>query len=104
MKISLAPQRRDDRLTLSKAGDTLTINGSVFDFSSLPDGATIPAGSVPCDWIVGPIERAGGALTLTLLLPHGPNPPPHVAFPDPMIDPPDGEIALPTMEAADVDA
>ncbi len=103
MKISLAPQRRDDALSLAKAGDVLTINGDVFDFSTLPDGATIPAGTVPCDWIIGPVERVGGMLSLMLLLPHGPNPPQHVAFPEPIINPDDGEIALPK-ETADVGA
>lgn len=95
MKISLSPQRRDDSLDVSKAGDILTINGEVFDFSPLPDGATIPAGEVPCDWIMGPVERVGGQLQLTLILPHGPSPSAAVAFPSQVIDPPDGVIALP---------
>ncbi|RVE90129.1 hypothetical protein [Sinorhizobium meliloti] len=95
MKIALSPQRRDEVLELSKSGDILTINGASFDFSALPAGASIPAGEVPCDWIIGPIERIGGALHLTLILPHGPNPSPAVAFPEPIIDPLDGAIALP---------
>lgn len=95
MKIILSPQRRDDALDVSKVGDVLTINGAAFDFSALPDGATIPAGEVPCDWIAGPIERVAGELHLTLILPHGPNPSQAVAFPQPINDPPDGEIALP---------
>lgn len=95
MKISLSPQRRDDTLATTKAGDILTINGEAFDFSGLPDGATIPAGDVPCDWIVGPVERIGGDLRLTLILPHGADPSVAVAFPTPLINPPDGPLAIP---------
>lgn len=95
MKIDLVPQRRDDILTISRSGDVLTINGAAFDFSALPDGATLPAGEVPCEWIAGPIERVSGDLHLTIVLPHGASPPNEVAFPAPIIDPPDGEIALP---------
>ncbi|MGZ2475908.1 hypothetical protein ACVI1N_004199 [Sinorhizobium medicae] len=38
MKIDLSPQRRDDLLTVTKAGDVFTVNGMAFDFSALPDG------------------------------------------------------------------
>lgn len=96
MIIDLSPQRRDDLLEVAKAGDALTINGVAFDFSALPDGATIPAGDVPCEWLVGPVERIAGDLHLTLILPHGPSPSQTVAFPPPLIDPADGVIALPS--------
>lgn len=95
MKISLSPQRRDDALEVVKAGDTLTINGAPFDFSALPDGATISAREIPCEWLVGAVERIAGELHLTLILPHGANPSQSVAYPAPIIDPPDGVIALP---------
>ena len=110
MKISLSPQRRDDVLQVSKSGDILTINGQAFDFSELPDGATIPSGEVPCEWITGPVERIGGDLHLTLILPHGPNPSPAVASPASLVDPPDGVLDLPRdpepveEEADDVEA
>jgi hypothetical protein len=108
MQISFSPQRRDDSLVVSKAGDALTINGASFDFTSLPDGATIPAGQVPCPWILGPVRRVAGAIHLTLILPHGPKPSPGVAFPAALTDPPDGPLAIPqddqTEEANHVDA
>lgn len=105
MKITLAPQRRDDLVMIEKAGDILTINGEPFDFSTLPDGATIPADVVPCEWIIGPVHRNAGTLELTVILPLGPNPPIEAAFPAPIINPPDGVIALPgTQEVAHVDA
>jgi len=95
MHVNLSPQRRDDALTVTKSGDVLTINGHAFDFSGLPDGAVIPAGEVPCEWIVGPVERVAGELQLTLILPHGANPSQAVAFPAPIVGPLDGTIAFP---------
>ncbi|RVL95736.1 hypothetical protein [Sinorhizobium meliloti] len=95
MQIKFSPQRRDDLLNVTKAGDVFTVNGVAFDFSTLPDGATIPADGVPCEWLVGPVERIAGELHLAFILPHGPTPSQAVAFPPPLIDPPDGVIALP---------
>lgn len=95
MDISFSPQRRDDTLAVSRQGDTLTINGDAFDFSTLPDGATIAAENSPSPWFAGPIERISGKLYLTLMLPHGPNPSAAVAFPEPLVDPADGPLDLP---------
>lgn len=95
MIIKLVPQRSDMPLTVSKPGDVLTINGVPYDFSPLPDGATLPMGSVDCPAIVGAVERIAGQLHLTLLLPHGPNPTQEQAFPADIVDPPDGDIPLP---------
>ncbi len=100
MKISLSPQRRDDGLVVVKDGDKLRINGDLFSFVSLPDGATVPAGEIPCNWIVGPVERIDGEIHLTLVLPHGPNPSPAVAYPVALGDPPDGALAIPFDEPA----
>jgi hypothetical protein len=97
MRISFAPQRRDDALNLSKTGDVLSINGEAFDFSNIPDGASLPSGAVPCDWIMSNsyIERVGGELQLTLVLPIGPNPSQTIAFPQPITVTADGPIAVP---------
>lgn len=96
MIIRLSPIRCDSSLTASRFADIILINGEGYDFSALPSGATIPAGNVPCDWIVGPVSRTGaGDLTLTLLLPHGMDPSNEVAFPEPIINPPDGPLDLP---------
>lgn len=96
MKIYLSPIRRDDSLTVIKSGEALIINGEGFDFTILPEGATIPLGKVPCEWIAGPIERIEGQLHVTLLLPHGPNPTEAAAFPSAIINPPDGPLGLPS--------
>ena len=60
MQISFSPMRRDDRPELSVAGDVLTVNGEDFDFSGVPDGATLPRGAVACDWLASDVERTGG--------------------------------------------
>lgn len=81
---------------MSKAGDVLTINGLSYDFTGLPDGATIPAGTIPCEWIVGPVDRVDGSLQITLVLPYGNLPEPWQEFPEPLLDVPDGQVDLPT--------
>lgn len=95
MQIKLSPQRRNDTLTASRAGDVLALNGVEFDFGPLPDGATLPAEAIDSEWIVGPVSRIDGELHLTLRLPHGPNPSQAVAFPAPLTVLGDGPIPLP---------
>lgn len=96
MKISFSPCGFADpsiRLSLERTGpDRLCINGELFNFSPLNDGDVIPAGKVPCDWIVGPVSRINGEIHLTLTLPHGPNPSQAVAFPEPIYVTKDGPI------------
>jgi len=95
MHITLSPVRLDETLTASLIGDVLTLNGEPFDFTQLPEGATLPAEAIVSDWIVGPVSRIDGDLHLTLRLPHGPNPSRAVAFPEPVMVTQDGPIALP---------
>lgn len=95
MQINLSPIRSNEALTISRAGDVLTINGSPFDFTQLPEGATLPATAVGSDYFAGPVERIGGDLRLTLRLPHGPNPSQAVAFPQPITVTVDGSVELP---------
>jgi len=98
MKINLSPQRRDDTLEVSKSGDTLIINGDTLDLSVIPEGATLPNASEVHPFLIGPISRTDGVLELTFLFPHGPNPSQAVAFPEPLIDVPDGIVQFPTDE------
>jgi len=95
MKINLSPQRRDDQLTLEKAGDTLTINGTEYDFTNLPDGGTLPADAVDSEFVIGSVDRVNGELEFTLLLPHSANASEAARFPEPILDPADGEVELP---------
>lgn len=95
MQINLSPQLSDATLTVVKAGDVLTINGEAFDFSVIPEGATLPASAVACEFVTDEVTRTDGVLSVTLLLPHGSNPSPAVAFPAPLVNPPDGPLVLP---------
>lgn len=96
MRISFSPQRRDDVLMLERtAPDRLRINGELYNFGPLADGDTVPAGEIPCEWIVGPVERVDGEIHLTVILPHGPNPSQEVAFPEPINVTEDGPVMLP---------
>lgn len=95
MRIKLSPQAYAIPLNASIQGDTLTINGEIFDFAPLPDGASLPAEAISSDWIVGPVKRIDGEIHLTLILPHGPNPSPAVAFPEPIRVTKAGTVKLP---------
>lgn len=95
MKVSFSPQRRDDALAVSVAGDVVTVNGEAFDFGPLAEGATLPQDAIDCEWFAGTVSRESGSLRLTLLLPHGANPSQNVAFPQPIVTQGDGPVTLP---------
>ena len=98
MELKFTSQRRDTPLELSRTGDTLTINGDTFDFSGLPDGATLPPEAIDSDWFSGPVERIGGVLHISLILPHGANAPEETRFPAPITLKKDGQVDLPPYE------
>ncbi len=95
MRINLSPQRRDGSLTVSVSGDVLTVNGEAFDFSPLPEGATLPYGSIESEWFTGPVARTGGQIEVTLLLPHKSNASSNVNFPEPIVTTGNGPVSLP---------
>ena len=100
MKINLSPQRRDDQYTLTKSGDTLTLNGEVFDFSQVAEGDILPREAIDSVYFAGDVTRTAGQLELTLLLPHGYPAPEATRFPQPILNPPDGPITLPPYQEA----
>ena len=95
MKINLSPVRVDTELDVIKRGDCLTINGEVFDFSVIPEGAVLPASAVACEWIIGEVKRNDGELELTLILPHCATASEAARFPEPTINQKDGTVRLP---------
>jgi len=103
MQITFSPSRRDRPLHLTRSGDTLTINGETFDFSPLPEGATLPTNAIASDWFVGPVARTGGELHLTLVLPHGANAPQETLFPAPLTLTGDGPVPLPPYDTEETD-
>ena len=96
MIIKLSPQRRNDTLGISRSGDILTINGVEYDFSPLEDGDMLPQEAVNNEFVISDVERVGGVITLTLLLPHGANASEAARFPQPVVDPPNGNVELPS--------
>ena len=95
MIITLSPQRRDDTLIVLKQGDILTINGETLDFTQLQEGATLPKAAVGNPFVVSDVERIDGGLHLSLLLPYGRGASSAAKFPEPIINPADGELELP---------
>ena len=104
MKLNFTPMRRDEALTLSRSGDVLTINGEAFDFTGVPEGATLPQSAVACDWLASDVERVSGQICLTLILPHGANAPAETLFPQPVEITADGPIALPAFDTIEREA
>jgi hypothetical protein len=95
MIIKLSPIRMEGVMTLFKSGDALTIDGETFDFTALPDGATLPVDAVGCARVVAPVERIGGQLIITLSLPITTDASEAACFPADIANPPDGEVSLP---------
>ena len=94
MYITLSPQRSDEILTLSLFGDILTINGESFDFSSVEEGNPLPCEDVGCDRVASDVERVGGDIRLSIIMPHGALPMGYIFDPDP-ITASDGVVTLP---------
>ena len=95
MLINLSPTRSDRTLEITKTGETLTINGIPYDFSQLPNGATLPREAINCEWIVSDVNRINGEIELTILLPHGANASHEARFPEPIVKTNDGQVVLP---------
>lgn len=97
MIIKLSPVRSDVSLSVSRSGDTLEVNGVALDFSRLPDGATLPADAVGCEFVIAPVERINGDLVLTLMLPNAADAPQGARFPVDL-HPADGQVQLPGLD------
>ena len=97
MIIKLSPVRSDVSLSVSKSSDTLEVNGVALDFSRLPDGATLPAEAVGCEFVIAPVQRINGGLVLTLMLPHAADAAQGARFPVDLY-PADGQVQLPGLE------
>lgn len=95
MKIRFSPMRLETDLTVIRRGERLEINGAEADFGDLAPGDYRSAGQIDCDLVVGAERDATNALCVTLILPHGPDAPPEVLFPEPVILTEDGPVPLP---------
>lgn len=95
MQIIFHPTRSDTPMTVARAGDVLTIDGTAFDFGLVPEGATLPRAAIDCPMIAGDVTREHGVLRVPLLLPHAADAPDTTRFPDPLVLDQDGPIVLP---------
>lgn len=82
MKIHWSPIRMDGTYSLEKVGESLVLNGEVFDFALLPDGATLPAEAIDSIYFNGPVDRVAGELIVRLMLPNGANASHAARFPE----------------------
>lgn len=95
MKIVFSPIRKDAELTLEKQGETLIVNGQIFDFSTLAEGGEVtPEGDEPV-WFAAPVRRENGHIVCALFLPHGADAPEETLYPEPLENLPDGAVAVP---------
>lgn len=85
----------DERLSLSRAGDVLAVNGQVFDFTPLPDGGELPAEAIGSEWFAGPVLRRAGRLELILRFPLAVDASAAACFPEPLLIEADGPVELP---------
>jgi len=99
MKITFHPMRRDTRLELERQGDHLRVNGETYDFSAVPDGASLPRAAVTGDWLADDVTRVGGVLHLAVILPIGKDANKKSRFPAPVRLRQDGPVPLPTDKA-----
>ena len=85
-----------ETLSLSRSGDTLTINGDDLDLSIIGEGDLVRDASDLHPYLRDTISRVDGRAHVTLRLPvlrrSG-----HVDDPAPIIDPPDGPISVPDL-------
>lgn len=95
MLINLSPRNSNKTLNITKTNDALTINGDTFDFTQLPDGATLPREAIGCEFILSDVNRINGEIELTILLPHGANASHEARFPEPINMTSNGRVMLP---------
>ncbi|OUO89994.1 hypothetical protein B5F39_13900 [Cloacibacillus sp. An23] len=83
------------RITVSKSGDALIVNGETYDFAQLTEGSTLPADAIDSEYFVGDVKRENGDIELTLLLPIGLNATEAQRFPEQITVSADGAVTLP---------
>lgn len=99
MKITFQPARCDAQLKLERQGDTLLVNNEAYDFSAVPEGATLPQAAVKGDWLADDVTREGGVLHLAVILPIGKDANKKSRFPAPVTLRRDGPVPVPTDKA-----
>ncbi|QPI64473.1 hypothetical protein [Vreelandella venusta] len=93
LKINLSPCSGLAETSASIAGTVLTVNGTDYDLSELPDGAIAQHSEL------GEVTRNGDEYECTIRLGHGPNAQEATRFPQPIIlENHNGDIELPVYD------
>lgn len=79
LTLNLSPIRSDEETTASVNGTVLTVNGTDYDLSELPEGAVAQHPEL------GRVTRNGDSYECTIKLGHGPNAPEETRFPEPVV-------------------
>lgn len=95
LTLNLSPVRSDEETTASLSDTVLAVNGSDYDLSELPDGATARHP------VLGKVKRNSNEYVCTIRLGHGPNAPHETRFPEPIVlENHNGPIELPLYDVA----
>jgi len=93
LKLNLSPVRSDEPTTASVNGTVLTVNGTDYDLSELPDGAIAQHPEL------GKVTRKGDDYECAIKLGHGKNAPEETRFPEPIVlTDYSGDIKLPVYD------
>ncbi|WP_074892767.1 hypothetical protein [Pseudomonas graminis] len=95
MIINLSPCVSNAQLELERRGETLIINGEVFDFSVMKDGDSLPSSAIKSSFFLIDVKKYNGELEFTMLLPIPEIYSHEQAFPKPLTDIRDGVVILP---------
>ncbi len=87
-------------LSLSVAGDVITINGEDLDLSPLEIGDILPASAINHPLIERDIACTADGIEITFIFPLGPGAPEAARFPAPIIMTDDGPVPLPATVAS----
>lgn len=69
MDIYVITSVSDEVVSFAKSGDSLIINGEVFDFSPLNDGELLPTYAIQSTMFADNVERIDGVLKVTIRMP-----------------------------------
>lgn len=93
LTFNLSPVRSEEETSASINGTVLTVNGTDYDLSELPEGATAQHPEL------GKVTRVGDEYECTIKLGHGSNAPEETRFPEPIVlENHKGAIKLPVYE------
>ena len=95
MDIRVITSVTDERASFAKEGDSLIINGEMFDFSPLLEGERLPIQAIASTFFADNVERTDGVLRIAIRMPISMELYVIGGIPDILIDAPDGPLDLP---------